>query len=206
MSTPDTTDPTHDGPSVDVVEFRLEQAQKALTARVPALFADATADHPGVAGWVTRYLADPATSPSLVLTGRTGTGKSHQCWGLVRRVVEARAAVGRGLVWKVASHPQLNDELRPKPDGSHAWALNAYLDADLLVLDDLGAGVQSAWTGDSLHRLTDHRWSHRLPTVYSTNLLSQQLIEAVGDRVVSRLADAVHVVVKGEDRRWGGAR
>lgn len=195
-------DPVTGAPTVDPVVFRIEQAHAVLARRIPPRFAAAAADHPAVAAWLRRYLADPAAAPSLVLTGPTGVGKTSQCWGLLRAAVEGHARTGHGLRWKFTTHPELNDELRPKPDGSHAWALQPYLEAELLVLDDLGAGKQSDWTGDSLHRLVDHRWAHQLVSVYSTNLTRAQLTEAVGDRVVSRLADANHVAIKGEDRRW----
>lgn len=197
------TEPVTSLPTVDPVAFRVEQAQKVLSARIPARFAAATADYPAVDGWVRHYLTDPASVPSLVLTGPTGVGKTHQCWGALRRIVEGRARAGYGVRWRFTTHPELNDELRPKPDGSHASALDRYLEAELLVLDDLGAGKQTDWTGDSLHRLVDHRWAHQKVTLYSTNLTRKQLIEAVGDRVVSRLADAEHVAIKGGDRRWG---
>jgi DNA replication protein DnaC len=199
------TEPTTSAPTVDPVAFRIDQARTVLARRIPERFADAVADHPAVAGWVRRYLADPGDAPSLVLTGPTGVGKTRQCWGLLRSVVEGRARAGYGLRWQITTHPELNDELRPKPNNSHAYALEPYLEAELLVLDDLGAGKQSDWTGDSLHRLVDRRWANRLVTVYSTNLTRKQLTEAVGDRVVSRLADAEHVAIKGSDRRWAGA-
>jgi DNA replication protein DnaC len=187
---------------VDAVTFRIEQAAAALAARIPPRFADATADHPEVLAWVRRYLAGPEGGPSLVLTGPTGVGKTHMAWGAVRAVVMARARAGHGTRWAATTGPDLNAQMRPKPDGSHAWALEPYLAAELLFFDDLGAGKQTDWTGDSLYRLVDHRWAYRRPTVWSTNLTRAALVEAVGDRVVSRLADAVHVAVKGGDRRW----
>jgi len=187
---------------LDLVEFRREQATNALTKRIPPRFAAATADHPAVADWVRRYLADPTNCPPLLLAGPVGAGKTHQCWGAVRAIVEARASNGLGTNWKATTHPDLNAEMRPKPDNSHVWALDRYLNTELLMFDDLGAGKQSEWTGDSLYRLVDHRWCHQLPTVYSTNLTPDQLAESLGDRVVSRLADAVRVTMKGSDRRW----
>lgn len=193
------------GPVVDRVAFLTEQAATVLSRRIPARFADAVCDHPQVAAWADRFAADPTRVPSLVLTGPTGTGKTRQCWGLLRKVVMAHATTGRRVRWEFTTHPELNDQLRPKPDGSHAWALEPYLHAELLILDDLGAGKQSEWTGDSLHRLVDHRWSHMLPTVYSTNLTPAQLADAVGDRIVSRLADSTRVALKGSDRRREGA-
>lgn len=219
------SDPQHDGgdelsrrrptPSPDgaayraeplnIIEFRREQAAQVLAARIPARFADARPDNPLVARWAARYLADPAEAPSLLLSGPTGTGKTWQCWGAIRTVVEGVAAAGKGLDWRATSHPDLNAALRPKVDGSHNSALQLHMEAALLMLDDLGAGKNTDWTEDTLYRLVDHRWSNRLPTIYSTNLVPKALTAAVGERVVSRLGDAVRVTITGEDRRWMAA-
>lgn len=187
---------------MDVVAFRVDQARATLAGRIPPRFAAAEVDRPDVARWVGRCLTGLEGAPPLVLTGPTGVGKTWQCWGALRAVVEGRAHTGQGTRWRATTHPDLNAEMRPKPDGSHAFALDPYLAAELLLFDDLGAGKQTDWTGDALYRLVDHRWAHHLPTIYSTNLTRVVLTEAVGDRVVSRLADAVHVAIKGGDRRW----
>lgn len=196
---------TYEPPEFDIVAFRTEQAREVLNRRVPGRFAEAKPDNPDVADWVARYLAAPTEAQSLVLVGPTGTGKTYQCWGALRAVVEGLAATGRGLTWRATTHPDLNAAMRPKSDNSHNGALEMYMEAELLMLDDLGAGKQSEWTGDALYRLVDHRWSNQKTTIYSTNLTPTALTDAVGDRVVSRLADALRVTIKGTDRRWAAA-
>lgn len=188
----------------DLVEWRLEQAQQIIADLVPRRFTDAAPDNTEVAAWCRRYLAEPAECPSLLLVGPTGTGKTWQMYGALKLLLLELAGAGRGLSFRATSQPELNDAMRPKKDGSHGWALEPYLTAHLLLLDDLGAGKQTDWTGDSLYRLVDHRWSNNLPSIYTTNLTPARLTEAVGDRIVSRLADAVRVTIKGSDRRWGG--
>jgi DNA replication protein DnaC len=189
-------------PPFDPVAHRLENANAVLAATIPGRFADATVTDRTVAEWVNRFLADPATTPSLFLSGATGVGKSWLMWAALRDIMLERARRGEGLAFRATSHPDLNDRLRPKSDGSHGQALDPFLSAELVLLDDLGAGKQSAWTGDSLYRLVDHRWANCLPMIFTTNLPLAALTEAVGDRVVSRLGDAVRVAVRGDDRRW----
>lgn len=186
----------------DPVAFRTDQAAATLAARIPPMFANATPDHPQVAAWVRRFLDDRASCPSLALVGPTGTGKTWLCWGAVRAVVEGVAARGEGLRWEVTTHPDLNAALRPSPDNGHVGTLERLMHADLVFLDDLGAGKQTEWTGDGLLRLVDYRWSRHLPMIYSANAVGPPLIAAVGDRVNSRLGDAVKVALLGDDRRW----
>lgn len=189
-------------PDFDVVAFRLEQAQKVLDRVTPALFREAKADHPEVADWVTRFLDAPSQAPSLLLSGPTGVGKTTQCWGAIRACVEGVAATGRGLHWRAVTYPDFNAAMRPNGDQNPEATLTEYMQVDLLLLDDLGVGLHTNWTGDNLYRLVDTRWANRRTTIYSTNRTSKDLAEAVGDRVVSRLADAQRVILKGTDRRW----
>jgi chromosomal replication initiation ATPase DnaA len=156
---------------------------------------------PPVATWIRRHLADPERHPSLLLVGVTGTGKTWNAVAALRAIGDHHADHGRGLNWAAVTHPDLADQMRPKTDGSHEHALDRYLDADLLILDDLGAGMAREWTTDWLQRLVDHRWVRRAPTIYTTNL-GDQLRQAVGDRVHSRIGDAAHIQLQGDDRRW----
>lgn len=189
-------------PPFDPVAWRTENANAVLAGIIPNRFADATVTDPAVRDWVGRFLADPTTTPNLFLSGPTGVGKSWLMWAALRQTMLERARRGDGLAVRVTSHPDLNDRLRIKSDGSHETALDSFLPPDLVLLDDLGAGKQTAWTGDSLYRLIDHRWANQRPCIFTTNLPLAALTEAVGDRVVSRLGDAVRVAVRGDDRRW----
>lgn len=187
---------------LDAIEFCKQHTAAVLDARIPVRFAGARVDHPQVAAWVRRYLDNPAGCPSLVLAGNTGTGKTWLCWAALRAAVEGLAASGRRVMWRAVTHPDLNASQRVKADGSHNTALHDFMAAELLMLDDLGAGKNTDWTEDTLYRLVDYRWSHNLPTIYSTNLVPKQLVDTVGERVVSRLGDAVRVQIVGGDRRW----
>lgn len=186
----------------NLVEFRREQAESIIASHVPARFEDATASNPDIAEWVEKFLADPKTCPTLLVVGPTGTGKTWQLYGALKAILRGLAEQGLGCDFRTTSHPDLNDAMRPKPDQSHAYALEPYLKAQLVLIDDLGTGKQTEWTGDSLYRLVDHRWSNQLPSMFTTNLTAAKFTEAVGDRVASRLADGVRVPIKGEDRRW----
>lgn len=185
----------------DPDRFRLAQAEAVLADIIPGRFRDATTTHPVVLGWAERFLTRATGCPSLVLIGEPGTGKTYTAYAVLRAVVIAAVKAGKPVYFKAVRHPDFNDMLRPKQDGSHEHALDPYLSAELLLFDDIGAGKQSDWTADSLYRLVDHRWSEDLPTIYTTNASQGQLATAVGERIVSRLSDATMVLLNGPDRR-----
>lgn len=188
-------------PPFDPVAWRGETYTAILEREIPAKFAAARADHPEVAAWVRRRRAVPQAEPSLLIAGLVGRGKTYQAYGALRECVLGAARANQRCRWRFVTHPQLNDQTRPKPDNAHAYALDVYLEADLLVLDDLGAGKQSEWTADALYRLVDHRWSNDLPTIFTTNVKPSELGTALDERVVSRLADATRAFIRGPDRR-----
>lgn len=189
-------------PPFDPVAWRLEHYARLLAADIPVTFQDAQPDHPQVRAWLERHITDPKAAPWLVLSGNTGTGKTHLAYGVLRRVAGSAARANRDFRWMIVTHPDLNAALRPKPDESHAYALDPYLEVDFLVLDDVGAGKGSEFTTENITRLVDHRWSRRLATVYTTNLDADALEPIVGERVLSRLADATLVELGGADRRF----
>lgn len=191
-------------PPFDLVAFRLDQAEKNLS-RCPDMFADAKPTLTETADWVRRYIDAPSKANSLLLSGPTGVGKTWEAWGIIRACSEGLAATGRACYWKTISHPDFNAAMRPGAEVAGEHTLGQLIDIDLLLFDDISAGYNTGWTAENLYRLVDQRWANRKPTIYSTNLHPKGLAEAVGDRVLSRIASAQRVTMSGPDRRMEAA-
>ncbi|WP_433460717.1 ATP-binding protein [Micromonospora sp. CA-248212] len=191
-------------PGFDLADHLTEQAEATLSLILPPRFRNAEPDHPFVRRWVDAYLRGPADCPGLLLLGPVGTGKSHQAFGALRRVVLESARRCRRMTYTITSHPEFNAAMRPQLDDRHLRALADFQTVDLLVFDDLGAGKSTDWTEDTLYRLMDTRWANQLPTITTTNLDAAGLRADVDERVVSRLSTSVQVGLKGSDRRRGG--
>ncbi len=79
------------------------------------------------------------------------------------------------------------------------------MEADVLLLDDLGAESETAWTQEQLYQVLNARYNTQAPTVIATNRLTQQL----EPRIRSRLADwrlVEECVLAGPDRRSSRGR
>jgi DNA replication protein DnaC len=133
-----------------------------------------------------QFAADPWQGRSLfTLIGSNRTGKTHLAAAIVNALLE------RGEPIWFMGVPALLDDLRNGyADNTYHQRLLAVQQAQLLVLDDLGADhTQSgepyavAWSHDKLFQIIDHRLLHQLPTIVTTNCLPVMLPPRIGRRL-----------------------
>lgn len=126
-----------------------------------------------------------AESPEgwLLLEGTYGCGKTH----LAAAVGNARLEKGDSVLF--ITTPDLLDHLRsaygPSSELGYDETFDRVRSAQILILDDLGVENPSPWAQEKLFQLLNHRYSHRLPTVITTN----SDIDRLDARVRSRLLD-----------------
>lgn len=184
-----------------VAEHR-QQAMDYFTVKVPRRFAEAHPDDRATA-WARDFAADRHAVKSLLLTGPTGVGKTHYAWSVLRAVAET----GTQLRWQMHTAADLYAHLRPRDGEDSHDAFDRVAAAHLLVLDDLGASKWTEWVEEITYRLINHRYEECLPSIFTSNLPPAELRDALGGRVASRLTEMCdRIVLKGDDRRKGGAK
>lgn len=199
--TPDDIQFLRDHFAEQVTEHR-EQAMDYFTVKVPRRFAEARPDGQA-ATWARNFAADQHAVKSLLLIGPTGTGKTHHAWSVLRAVAET----GTQSRWQMHTAADLYAHLRPRDGEDSQNAFQRVADAHLLVLDDLGASKWTEWVEEITYRLINHRYEECLPSVFTSNLPPTKLRDALGERVASRLTEMCdRIVLKGDDRRKGGAK
>lgn len=131
-----------------------------------------------------RAYADNFTpqSDSLLLTGATGTGKTHLSLAIARSVTERGFGVVYGSMQPLLS--RLEADRFGRGEGGTEEQLTA---CDLLVLDDLGMEFDSAFTRSCLYNILNARLLEGRPTIISTNLNAAALKERYGDQITSRI-------------------
>lgn len=172
----------------------------------PRRYLAAHTDRPEIRNWVEQFQADPAEAPSLLLLGPTGTGKTWQAYAALRLAVThpqpARGVGYRAPGWRSTTHADLLASMRPSPRNDSEQVLKEYRDLPLLFVDDLGVAKNSEWVEDITYRLINGRYEQMMPSIFTSNLAVEQLKDALGDRIASRLAETcVRVVLNGADRR-----
>lgn len=186
---------------------RAEWALDRWNTATPPRYRRADATHPDIQQWADRVAEDPETAGSLLLTGTTGTGKTHQAYGALRRIAESGPRQYEIVATTAADMYGL---LRPKgSDRGTEAELDRLTKVPLLLLDDLGSAKVSEWTEEVTYRLINERYNLCLPSIYTSNLPaaspdSHDLASVLGERIVSRLSQDTHVVaMAGPDLRRG---
>lgn len=119
----------------------------------------------------------------LVLSGPSGTGKTHLAAAVGNALVEAGQPV------RFVSVPDLLDHLRsafdPAVGAQYDQIFLQAIEAPILILDDLGAQSSTPWADEKLDQILTHRHNRRLPTLVTTGIRFEEL----GDRLRTRLGD-----------------
>lgn len=136
-----------------------------------------------------RLAFDFAKNPEgwLVFMGETGCGKTH----LAAAIVNYRYETGKPALFVVV--PDFLDHLRSafSPDSkvSYDTLFESVKSAPLLILDDFGEQTSNPWVKEKLYQLINYRYNNRLPTVITTRLSLDEIMESVDESISSRLMD-----------------
>jgi len=107
--------------------------------------------------------------PGLLLVGEPGTGKTHLAVAAVRHLIS------KGFEALFFDYQNLLDRIRAGYDvNSGASDREAYrfaLDAEVLLLDDLGAHRVTEWVEDTVTSIITYRCNNRKPLIATTNLV-----------------------------------
>lgn len=145
----------------------------------------------------------------FLLQGSYGIGKSHLSYSI------AKSLKDKGYTVIFITMPELLNVLRDSYGNSgHSEIdiLEACKNADLLILDDLGAEYvktdsgNESWAADKLFQIINSRLDKAV--IYTTNLSSTELKEkygTYGGRIVSRMMNGTKVLkMMGKDQRVKG--
>lgn len=136
----------------------------------------------------------------IYLTGGVGTGKTHLAVGVTL------ALMARGVPCLFVTTPDLLESMRRDVSAEESEGMfDAALEADVLVLDDLGAERLTGWSLEKMFTLINHRFCASLPTIYTTNVGPGGMKERLGEPVLSRVLKASTLIhMAGEDQRLKG--
>src|SRR4051794_5874707 len=104
----------------------------------------------------------------LLFVGPPGGGKTHLAVGVLRALIERYRVHGRFVEFTALIH-QIQATFDASSRESKRQTLAPLADAELLVLDELGAQQPTPWVRDTLYLIINPRYTRRLPTLFTTN-------------------------------------
>jgi DNA replication protein DnaC len=143
-----------------------------------------------------RFVDDfPHVQKGLMLIGPPGIGKTHIAVSALKAIIRRSAA--RGLYYDTrALLRDIRSTYNPQLNAAEMDVIRPVMDAELLVLDDLGAERLTDWVEETMSLIVNTRYNERRLTIFTSNYEDipeegdmNSLLVRVGFRLHSRLRE-----------------
>ena len=121
----------------------------------------------------------------IILTGPSGTGKTHLAISAANRQPNPAGSV---FISAIEFISMLREASSPNHQPTIAEISHEVMNAPLLVIDDYGAERNTEFATEHFTRVLNHRYDHRIPTIITTNVETEQL-QRLRPHLHSRMQD-----------------
>lgn len=146
----------------------------------------------------------PNVSASHLIYGNVGVGKTHLTYCIVnelRRKSLPWIYLTANEFYDLAGQNTFLEQNSPQKAIAGQRFLEA-LNADMLILDDIGSELCNTFTTSQLFLCINERQLKHKPTIITTNLSLSDLKQTYGERIFSRLLDYTPIRISGDDIRY----
>jgi DNA replication protein DnaC len=149
----------------------------------------------------------PSVERGLLLMGPVGVGKTHLAVAILQGLIEKGVPC---LFYEFgALLKEIQESYNAVSNTSELRVLAPVYQAEVLVLDELGAGKPTDWVRDTMMQIIGKRYNDKKLTVFTTNYLDarraptdETLEDRIGVRLRSRLYEMCRTVhLEGDDYR-----
>lgn len=137
-------------------------------------------------------------SKSLYIFGKTGLGKTHLTLAAANEIIKKGYNVLYGMAGAIFSG--VEEEKFKGIEGK--YTMKKLIDADLLIIDDLGSEFHTSFTSSVVHNVIESRLLASKPVIITTNLDIRGINKEYGERIASRIIGEYEPIrFEGEDIR-----
>jgi DNA replication protein DnaC len=150
----------------------------------------------------------PSADRGLLFMGTCGVGKTHLSVAILRELIEKKSVPC--LFYEFGSLlKEIQNSYNPVSQASELTVLAPVIEAEVLVLDELGATKPTDWVRDTMMQVINARYNNKKLTIFTTNYADtrrttaeETLEDRIGARLRSRLYEMCKtVMIEGEDFR-----
>ncbi len=150
----------------------------------------------------------PLVEVGLLFLGSCGVGKTHLAVAALKEIIKKGIP---GLFYDFRDLlKEIQDSYNPTTHTSELKILSPIFEADILILDELGASKPTEWVQETITHIINKRYNEKKVTIFTSNYLDmpigtaydETLTERVGVRLRSRLHEMCRLVmIEGDDYR-----
>jgi DNA replication protein DnaC len=166
--------------------------------------------------WANRFVEEyPVEKTGLLFVGSVGVGKTHLAVGIIKALIR-----DKGVRCLFCDYRELlksiQNSYNPSVQATEMKILQPVFDAEVLVLDELGAVRSTEWVFDTVNYILNSRYNDNKTTIITTNFpdkpeqdnvedsssISQAAAakaarkETLGDRIGERMRSRLHEMCK----------
>jgi DNA replication protein DnaC len=151
---------------------------------------------------------DPREGKGLLLVGGIGTGKTHLAVGIVKELIATRSCACLFSDYRELLK-QIQNSYNDSVQATELQLLRPVFEAEVLVLDELGAVKPSEWVWDTVSLILNTRYNDNRTTIITTNFPDEPAAavaelsprgsafaatrrETLGDRIGERMRSRLH--------------
>jgi len=139
----------------------------------------------------------PAVETGLLFMGTVGVGKTHLAIAVLKELI-TRKGVSCLFYESGSLLKAIQDSYNPISQTSEMTVLAPVYQAEVLVLDELGATVPTNWVRDTMYQIINTRYNNKKLTIFTTNYLDEARVEKAEEqetnsRTFSRKRDSERI-------------
>ncbi|MCI0488615.1 MAG: ATP-binding protein [Blastocatellia bacterium] len=147
----------------------------------------------------------PLVDIGLLYLGSCGVGKTHLAVAALKEIVKKGIP---GMFYDFRDLlKEIQDSYNPATQTSELKILSPVFEAEVLVLDELGASKPTEWVQETITHIINKRYNEKKITIFTSNYLDipigsaydETLTERVGVRLRSRLYEMCRLIMMESD-------